>query len=458
MTIKLELELTGQRPRYLAVADAIGRAIARGELPSGARLPTHRALADQLGIALATVTKGYAEAERQGLIQSYVGRGTFVASAAVDQSLPTRGNGLIDLAVHQIPIPRAEFDLQSMLQQLATTLRAEDLLAMQPSVGAARHRHGAATWLRSRGLDTTPDNIIVCNGGQHAMLAILASIQDSAGAIVTEELTDPSLKAVSALLGRRLHGVHMDEQGMTIESLEALCRKQPVSLVVCTPNLHNPTNATMPVERRQALAALARQHDFLILESDIYGVMCKSPPPPIATFAPERTLFVASLAKAIGPGLKVGYIHAPIERVNQVAAGLRLSTWMAAPFGAEIGHQLVSASKQLERILQAQRAEAAGRVEIVQSILGEFALRTDPESWHAWLQLPNDWRSDEFHHHTESLGIRIAPLGAFAVGRNQPSHAARLCLGGVTVNELKLACEQVAKLMQKRPYLSFPLI
>ena len=458
MTIKLEIETSAHRPRYRAVADAIGRAIARGDLTPGDRLPTHRALADQLGIALATVTKGYAEAERQGLIQSYVGRGTFVASAAVDQSLPTRSSGLIDLAVHQIPIPRAEFDLQSMLQQLATTLRAEDLLAMQPSVGAARHRQGAAAWLRSRGLQTTPDNIIVCNGGQHAMLSILAAIQDSVGAIVTEALTDPSLKAVSALLGRRLHGAQMDEHGMTLESLEALCRKQPVALVVCTPNLHNPTNATMPVERRQGLAALARQYDFWILESDIYGVMCKAPPPPIATFAPERTLFVASLAKAIGPGLKVGYIHVPLEHVDQVAAGLRLSTWMAAPFGAEVGHQLVSATRQLDRILQAQRAEAAGRVDIVQSILGEFALRTDPESWHAWLQLPNDWRSDEFHHHTESLGIRIAPLGAFAVGHNQPLHAARLCLGSVSGTELKFACEQLAQLLRKPPYLSFPLV
>ncbi len=458
MTIVLEPGEAGKRSRYLSVADAIAKAIVRGELPPGARLPTHRALASQLGLALATVTKGYAEAERRGLVQSYVGRGTFVASAAVDQSLPTRGNGLIDLAVHQIPIPHAAFDLQALLQQLATTLRAEDLLAMQPSVGAARHRHGAAVWLRSRGLDTSPDNVIVCNGGQHAMLAILASIQDSAGAIVTEELTDPSLKAVAALLGRRLHGVPMDEQGMSTDALEALCAKQTVALVVCTPNLHNPTNATLPVERRQALAALARRHGFLILESDIYGVMCKAPPPPIASFAPERTLFVASLAKAIGPGLKVGYIHAPVDRVNQVAAGLRLSTWMAAPLGVEVGHQLIGAAKPLERILQAQRAEAGARVEIVQSLLGEFTLRTDPESWHAWLQLPNDWRSDEFHHHTESLGIRIAPLGAFAVGRNQPAHAARLCLGSVGVDELRLACDQLARMMQKRPYLSFALI
>ncbi|HWH82494.1 MAG TPA: PLP-dependent aminotransferase family protein [Burkholderiaceae bacterium] len=455
MTFRIELDST-LRPRYVAVADAIARAMARHELLPGMRLPTHRALADELGLALATVSKGYAEAERQGLIESFVGRGTF-AAAAVDQSLPPSSTGLVDLAVHQIPIPQ-HLDLQALLQRLASWPHVEDLLAMQPSVGAQRHRQGGAAWLRSCGLDTSPEQIIICNGGQHAMLAIMASIHDRGGAVVTEHLTDPSLKAVAALLGRRLTGVPMDAQGMDIDALDALCRKQPVALVVCTPNLHNPTNATMPQARREALAALARKHDFTILESDIYGVMCKERLPPVARFAPERTLFVASLAKAIGPGLKVGYIHAPLELVEQVAAGLRLSTWMAAPLGAEVAHQLISVPRQLERILQAQREEAARRVAVVSSTLAEFRVRIDPQSWHVWLQLPPDWRSDEFHHHTEALGIRIAPLGAFAVGRNIPAHAARLCIGAVGPAELQVACEQLARLMSKPPYLSFPLV
>ncbi|MDB5817608.1 MAG: GntR family transcriptional regulator [Rhizobacter sp.] len=453
MTFKLTLK-PGSTLRYVAIADAIAEAVAAKSLLPGARLPTHRALSQQLGLALATVTKGYAEAERQGLISSFVGRGTFVATT-VDQSLQPRPGGVVDLAVHQIPTPRQGFDMRELLERVAATVRAEDLLSMQPSVGSARHRASGAHLLRSSGLATTADNVILCNGGQHAMLAIMASLHDRSGVVLTEHLTDPSLKAVATLLGRKLVGVPMDAHGMQMDLLDAACRRQSVALVVVTPNLHNPTNATMPVTRRAELAELARKHDFLILESDIYGVMRKEPLTPIASFAPERTLFVTSLAKVVGPGLKVGYIHAPPELVDQVASGLRLSTWMAAPIGAEIAHQLISEKRQLERLLQSQRQESAARAEIVAAAFGRANVQCDPASWHVWLRLPSTWRVDEFQHHTESLGIRVAPLGAFAVGRDVPTHAARLCTGAVSRDELESACSRLAGLVKKRPYLGF---
>ncbi len=99
-------------PIYLAIVDAMAEAIAAGGLRPGDRLPTHRALAETLGVDLTTVTRAYAEARRRGLLEATVGRGTFVRSA-MSPSRPQE-TGPIDLAMNLPPIPA---DLQGRLQQ-----------------------------------------------------------------------------------------------------------------------------------------------------------------------------------------------------------------------------------------------------------------------------------------------------------------------------------------------------
>src|SRR5436190_454695 len=69
-------------PRYLAIADALAADLAAGRLRPGQWLPTHRALADTLGVDLTTVSRAYKEAQRRGLTEAVVGRGTFVREAA----------------------------------------------------------------------------------------------------------------------------------------------------------------------------------------------------------------------------------------------------------------------------------------------------------------------------------------------------------------------------------------
>jgi DNA-binding transcriptional MocR family regulator len=93
-------------PIYLAVADAIGAAVASGDLRPGERLPTHRALADALGVDLTTITRAYAEARRRGLLQATVGRGTFVRSEPHVPAVRTaERDGPVDLGMNLPPLP-----------------------------------------------------------------------------------------------------------------------------------------------------------------------------------------------------------------------------------------------------------------------------------------------------------------------------------------------------------------
>ncbi len=78
MTIWRPAFTDSETPLYLSIANALAEDITSGRLEEGARLPPQRDLADELHVALTTVTRAYTEAERRGLVSGEVGRGTFV--------------------------------------------------------------------------------------------------------------------------------------------------------------------------------------------------------------------------------------------------------------------------------------------------------------------------------------------------------------------------------------------
>src|SRR3954468_12684672 len=100
MTIRLPPRAQRSGPIYQTIADQIGREIETGRLKPGARLPTQRSLAKQLGVTLTTVTRAYDEAQRRGLLSGEVGRGTFVRPGAFEMEGPE--HGVLDLALNPL--------------------------------------------------------------------------------------------------------------------------------------------------------------------------------------------------------------------------------------------------------------------------------------------------------------------------------------------------------------------
>ena len=80
-----------QGPRYLAIADAIAEDVAKGRLAPGDRLPPQRELARKLSLDFTTVARGYVEAGKRGLVESIVGRGTFIRRNAIVRGEPATG-------------------------------------------------------------------------------------------------------------------------------------------------------------------------------------------------------------------------------------------------------------------------------------------------------------------------------------------------------------------------------
>lgn len=233
-------------PKYLAIANAIGTAVADGSLPSGAKLPPQRNLAYDIGVTLGTVTRAYREAERRGYVGGEVGRGTYVLGKSAgapdgliitDEALP----GVIDFT-HATPTQGIAGEaLASTLRDIADEPNIDALANYQMQTGLTQHLEAGAHWLSGNGLDCTIDNVTMTNGVQHGLLITLMALMSPGDTMLVEELTYPGAIHLARKFGHRADIVRMDEHGIIPEALDEVCRRTSARVLYTMPTLHNPT-------------------------------------------------------------------------------------------------------------------------------------------------------------------------------------------------------------------------
>ncbi|MBK3734004.1 aminotransferase class I/II-fold pyridoxal phosphate-dependent enzyme [Azospirillum brasilense] len=428
------------RPVYIAIADAIAADIGAGRLRPGDRLPPQRILADRLGIDFTTVSRAYGEARHRGLVDARVGQGTFVRKTShvppPFAAEPHTTAGTVPLAVsmamNQPPQPEDSAALTARMTRgvaaATAALGLPDLLRYPDGADSPDDREAAVRWLRHRLPGLTAERVLVAPGTQAALLALLSALARPGDTVCAEALTYPGFRAAAAQLGLRVVGVPMDADGIDPDALRAALAEHRPKALYCIPTFHNPTTATMPEERRLAVAAALREHGVPVIEDDIYGPLPESAPPPLAAFAPELTYHVAGLAKCVSPALRIAYVAAPDARqARRVAVAQRATTLIAAPLSAAIA-RLWIADGTAEAVRDAIRAEAMARRALAESLLPAERIVTKREAFHLWLTLPDGWTGGEFTAHLRSRGISAVAAEAFATTPDVPA-ALRFCLG-----------------------------
>ncbi len=212
MTIWVPDLSKSSQPTYLAIVEAIGDAIRLGELRPGDPLPTHRLLADLLGVNVSTVTRAYREAARRRLVGGEVGRGTFVLGVASEAALFALQHrpegGVIDLSLNMPPMPARDRNLVAALGRLDPTQAARYLHYPSPDEVLVQ-RQAAAGWLKRRGVQADPEGIVVCAGAQHAMDTAISLFQEQEE-VACEALVYPGLKAARSLSRAATGGIFRD--------------------------------------------------------------------------------------------------------------------------------------------------------------------------------------------------------------------------------------------------------
>lgn len=423
-------------PIYGRIADALERDVRAGMLVAGSRLPTHRELARELGITSVTVTRGYAEAARRGLVESSTGRGTFVRAARRDAAVATD----IDLSTNTVHT-LLPFPSPAMLQRAGAMLVSGTYAV---GIGTERHRAAGAAWVGRR---TDPARVVVTAGTQHALFLALAATTRPGDTIFTEALTYHGAKAVAALLHLRLQPLPLDRYGVLPDALERAARARTAKVLYTIPSIHNPTAIVMPEKRRRELAAVAERHGLTVIEDDVSGFLLEKTPLPIAAFAPGRTIFITGLGKAIAAGLRVGYLVAPDAILPRVQSALAASVLFGSPVVAELAATWIE-DGTASKVVEQKRAEIALRQRVAKRILGSAG--GDPRSLHLWMELPRRWTADAFVEEARRRHVRIASASTFAVTPEVP-RAVRISIGAPpSVADLEAALHVIAGIREER--------
>jgi DNA-binding transcriptional MocR family regulator len=443
----------GGGPAYLAIANAIAEDVATGHLQPEQRLPPQRKLAEALDLDFTTVARAYTEAHRRGLIDSVVGRGTFVCGKRRPR-IPrvTEGRPNVDMSMNMPPEPESAELVELMQAGWAhVNGKLRDLMRYQDFGGSAEDREAGALWLRRRGMVVEPERVLVAPGAQCALLAILTMLVGPGGVLCCEDITYPGLRALAGQLGIKLVGLPMDHEGIDAVAFAGACAQYAPKALYCNPTLLNPTTCTTSLSRRQALVEIARHYEVAIIEDDAYGFLPRAGPPAIASIGPDLSFYVTGLSKSVGAGLRIAYLVAPDgQSAARLTASLRATTVMASPITSALATRWIR-DGVADLALANIRKESMARQKLAARILPEQIYDSAPEAFHLWIRLQGTWQAKAFAAQMRSSGIGVVASDAFAVS-NQPPEAVRVCIGGVASrDDIQHALEMIRDTLKEAP-------
>ncbi|HBR2781811.1 PLP-dependent aminotransferase family protein [Klebsiella pneumoniae] len=442
------------KARYKAVVDRYAQAIRSGQLPAGSRLPTHRTLAAGERISLATATRVYRELEEMGLVSGETGRGTFVR----DLSLPP-GHGVdqqvvaadvVDLNFNYPSLPDQGDALREALRQLAMAGDIDSHLRYQPHAGRLAERDIIARHLTCQHFAPDAENVLIVNGAQHGLAVTVMGLLRPGDVMAVDALTYSGFKALAALYHLELAAIPCRPEGPDLQALQTLCQQRRVRAVYTMPTLHNPLGWVLNTGQRQALADLARQHDLLIIEDAAYARLVSRPPPPVVSYAPERTVYVTGFSKNIATGLRVGVVISPPRYRPEIERAIRATTWNTPTLISSLICAWIE-DGTVARFETQKRQDARQRQQVAREVLCGLPVVSHPDSYFVWLPLGEESRADRLANALMERRISVSTAEPFCVSATIPQ-ALRIALGSVPFDSLRPALLSVRDAVEYEQY------
>jgi DNA-binding transcriptional MocR family regulator len=405
------------------MVDAIREAIERGDLAPGDRLPPTRALAEDAGVNHLTAVRAYRRLAEAGFVSAAVGRGTFVRrvppTAGSDSApgtgwqsaiLPERTRsytaemfsetyrspleaGVISLATGW-PDP-AFYPVDELAGHFAAVLaeeRGSALNYLNPE-GLPALREQIAVYGRDRGFAADAEEIVVTSGARQAIDLAVRSMVVPGDVVAVESPTFMGCLSSLQLSGAHVVGIPVDDQGVDVAALERVLARHEIKLLAFQSSSHNPTGVDVSDERRARLLELARERSFFLLEDGVYATVRFDEPERkrMRSELPSHVVYVDSLSKTIGGGLRLGWVAAS-GPVRQRIAGLKLASDMHTSSLVQHATARYLADGSHERLLAATNPRYHERRDAMLESLGRrFG---DEATWivptgghHVWVQL-----------------------------------------------------------------------
>ena len=338
---------------YLQVYQQLRQDILDGVVPLGARLPSKRALAGELGLSVITVEHAYALLCDEGYAEARPRSGYYACfgGAAVP---PVRRAALADMRAGSGP--GEDFPFSAWARTMRGVLSDYDrrILAKGPNSGCEELRGAIAAWLgRSRGLRLSPEQIIVGSGAEY----LYSQIVQLLGRETLYALEDPSyekIRLVYEAAGARCELLPMADDGIDPAALAA-CR---AGVLHVTPFHSYPSGVTASAARRHEYAAWAEARGGIIVEDDYDSEFASATRQieTICSLAPERVIYLNTFTKLLAPGVRTGFMVLPEALLREYRQRLDFSSCTVPVFDQLVLAEFINAG-HMERYINRRRRQ-----------------------------------------------------------------------------------------------------
>src|SRR4026209_1345337 len=170
-------------------------------------------------------------------------------------------------------------------------------------------------------MQTTPDHIFISRGSQMGVFMLAQILISPGDNVIVGNPNYYYTDRTFMFAGAKLIRVGMDDSGIDVEQIEQVCRKKKIRVVFLTPHHHYPTTVTLSAARRMKLISLAEKYGFIIIEDDYdYDFHYESSPilPLASADSNGMVIYVGTLSKTIAPALRLGYVAAPKNLIQEL--------------------------------------------------------------------------------------------------------------------------------------------
>jgi DNA-binding transcriptional MocR family regulator len=301
------------------IASAVERAVIDGVAHPGDPLPTVRALSTQIGLSPGTVAAAYRALGARGIAAGQGRAGTRItAGPPLSRPAPLElPEGVRDLATGN-PDPALLPALRPILRRIdpAPVTYGEALVDLDAlrALGVAQ--------LQADGVPA--ERVVIVSGALDGVERVLQSHLRPGDRVAVEDPGFARVFDLVAALGLIAVPVPLDDRGLIPDALaEALGRG--LHAVVVTPRAQNPTGAALDDGRVRALQRVLRAHpDVLVVEDDHAGPIAGAPAHTLATATRTRWAVVRSVAKSLGPDVRLAVLSGDRITLDRVEGRLRI--------------------------------------------------------------------------------------------------------------------------------------
>jgi DNA-binding transcriptional MocR family regulator len=432
-------------PLVVQIVEGFKEAIRSGNLRPGAKAPSIRQFAHAHGVSVYTVVDAYDRLVALGFLASRPHSGFFVRQREALAPLTSKG-APVEAANHNFDSMwylRRVFEARALSMKpgcgwlpgdwlfaegLRKSLRAlaadnVDLGGYGEPKGFAPLRHLISNLLAEQEIAVGADQLLLTHGSSQAMDLVARRLVRPGDAVLVDDPGYPNLLFSLRFLGAKLIGVPRKPNGYDLAALEALVIEHQPKVFFTQPRLQSPTGSVANLAHLHRVVQLAEQHRFTVIENDIYADLDPEPRPSLASLDQlQRVVYISSFSKTISPNIRVGYLAAPPDLLEDFAQLKMISGLTSSEFserlayGALVDGRWRKHLRGLRERLQQTHQRVAQQLESV-----GFELFCEPKAgMFLWARHPNIQNATELAYKAAEQDILLGP-GALFTPDLQPS-------------------------------------